>query len=176
MMSLLDTFNCVAGGKNLQLVALHDVNFFIALKKARRSIINKARKIRREKDEIEKRIDRYLKRVRKIYEYLNFVHPSEEVILAGWYHQFLDAIWVPKLLADEKRTLVLDLNGLLVQVVESKHGKIPPTYAKEMKEYRMQDGRYVFCRNDSHKFLDWCIQFFNVYIWSTSHGLKYMPY
>ena len=162
-------FYYVAGRQNLQLVALHDVTFSIALKKARRSIIYKARMIRREKEKIE---ERYLKRVRKIYEYLNFVHPSGEVLLAGWSPKISDAKWVPKLLADKKRTLVLDLNGLLVEVVESKHGQIPPTYAKEMKEYRMQDGRYVFCRNDSHQFLDWCIQFFNVYIWSTSRRLK----
>ena len=108
---------CHRGRENLQLVALHDLNFAIALRKARRRIIAKAKKIRREKDEIEKHLDHHLKHVCKIDAYLNFVHPSGEVIFAEWY-PLLAPIWVPKLLADKKHTLILDLNGMLVQVVE----------------------------------------------------------
>ena len=139
------------GKANLQVIALHDLNFSITIKRRQKRGIIEARKIRKEKQEIE---ERYLKRVHRIYEYLNFVHPSEDVIFAQWY-PLPDPIWVPKLLADEKRNLILDLNGLLVKVVETKHdGHIAPVYTGKMTKYCMQDGRYVLYRKDSHSFLD----------------------
>ncbi len=122
--------------------------------------------------EIEKRLERYSQLARSIIERLNYVHPSGPVIFAEWY-PLPDPIWVPKRLCDEKRALVLDLNGLLVTVVEPRFGEKPPAYADEMLKYDVLD-KQVFCRKDSHFFLDWCLQFFNVFIWSTSLSRKVM--
>ena len=99
----------------------------------------------------------------------NVIHPSREVIFVEWYRPLM----VPKPLVKEKRGLILDLDGLLVHVVESWHGEVLPEWEGELDKFYMEGGRVVLlCRKDSHRFLDWCLQFFHVYVWSTSRGRK----
>ena len=114
---------------------LHDVNYAIAWKKVWMWRIKKARWLKKHKIKIS---DRLIMRLRKLDEYLNYAHPSGDVIFAEWYPP-PDPIWVPKLLADKNFTLILDLNGLLVHIIKLKHGEIPPKYAREMIKYCMQE-------------------------------------
>ena len=76
----------------------------------------------------------------------------------------LSLLMVPKPLVEEKRTLILDLNGLLVHVVEPWHGEVLPEWEGELDKFYMEGGRVVLCHKDSHIFLDWCLQFFHVYV------------
>ena len=99
----------------------------------------------------------------------NVIHPSGEVIFAEWYPP---PLMVPKPLVEEKRALILDLNGLLVHVVEPWQGEVLPEWEEELDKYYMEGGRVVLCHKDNHRFLDWCLQFFHVYVWSTSRGRK----
>ena len=151
--------------EKLALFPLHDVNYAIAWEKVWMWQIKKARWLKSHRIKV---LDHLIMRLMKIDEYLNYVHPSGDVIFAKWYPP-PDPIWVPKLLADENHALILDLNGLLVTIVETSFGQKRPTYADKMIKYNVKEGNWeVYCRKDSHKFLDWCIKYFNVYIWSTS--------
>ena len=60
----------------------------------------------------------------------NVIHPSGEVIFAEWY--LPPPLMVPKPLVEEKRALILDLNGLLVHVVEPWHGEVLPEWEGEV--------------------------------------------
>ena len=115
-------------------------------------------------------MERLWSKLSKIEEYLNFVHPSGEVIFAEWW--YLPPLMVPKPLVEEKCALILDLNGLLVHVVESRHGEVLLEWEGELDKFYMEGGKVVLCRKDSHRFLDWCLQLFHVYVWSTSMGRK----
>ena len=122
--------------EKLALFPLHDVNYAIAWEKVRMWQIKKARWIKRHKIKF---LDRLIMRLRKIDEYLNYVHPSRDVIFTEWYPP-PDPIWVPNLLADEKRALILDSNGLLVTIVETSFGQKRPTYADKMIKYNVRHG------------------------------------
>ena len=108
--------------------------------------------LKREKIEIEMRLDRYCLHLSKIWAYLNFVHPSQEVMIAKWY-PLADPIWVPKLLADNKQALILDLNGLLVSVVEGKYGEQPLAYAEEMVKYNINSTNFWIGASNISMFL-----------------------
>ena len=161
----------IATEEKRALISLHEVNYTNARKKVWKWRIKKAKRLKRDKIEYEKRLDHLNMRRRKIQEYYSYVHPSGDVIFAEWYPP-PDPIWVPKLLADEKRALILNLNGTLVTIVNTRFGDKPPAYAEDLVKHTFNHYWEIYCRKDSQRFLDWCIKFFNVYIWSTEKEPK----
>ena len=115
-------------------------------------------------------IQRHLDRLREIDARLRFVHPSEGIILLPWY--LPDPIWAPLRKEDDRRAIILNLNGLLCHVVESQYDEKDPLYSSKLIKYPINQYRYVLCHKDAHEFLDWCIQFFDVFIWSACRRTK----
>ena len=111
---------------------------------------------------------RYLDHLREIDARLHFVHPSEGVIMLKWY----DEICIPLCKEDDKRAIILNLNGFLCHVIETQYDDIDPPYSNELVKYPINKYGYVLCHKDAHKFLDWCIQFFDVFIWSACRRPK----
>ncbi|MCO5551301.1 hypothetical protein L7F22_004800 [Adiantum nelumboides] len=122
----------IATEEKRALVSLHEVNYANAWKKAWKWQIKKAKRLKREKIEYEKRLEHFNMRRRKIQEYFSYEHPSGDVIFAEWYPP-PEPIWVPKLLVDEKRALILNLNGTLVTTVNTRFGDNPHAYAGDLQ-------------------------------------------
>ena len=126
-----------------------------------------SKKIQREKRQL---VQRRLDHLREIDARLRFVHPSEGVILLTWY--LSDPICVPLCKEDDTRAIILNLNGLLCHVVETQYDERDPPSSNDLVKYPINQYRYVLCHKDAHEFLDWCIQFFNVFIWSACRSTK----
>ena len=111
-------------------------------------------------------LQRRLDRLQEIDARLRFVHPSGKVIILPWYP---DPIWVPLRKEDDNRAIILNLNGLLCHVVETQEDTL---YNNELVKHPINQYRYALCHQNAHEFLDWCIQFFHVFIWSTYRRTK----
>ena len=81
-------------------------------------------------------------------------------------------MWVPLRKEDDRRALILNLNGLLCHVVETQYGDTDPPYSDQLVKYPINQHRYVLCHKDVHEFLDWCIHFFHVFVWSACRRPK----
>ena len=115
-------------------------------------------------------VQRRLDRLWEIDARFCFVHHTEGIIILPWY--LPDLIWVPLRKEDDRRAIILNLNGLLCHVVETQYDEKDPLYSNELVKYPINQYRYVLCHKDAHEFLDWCIQFFNVFIWNTCRRTK----
>ena len=101
---------------------------------------------------------------------LRFVHPSEGVILLTWY--LSHPICVPICKEDDTRAIILNLNGLLCHVFKTQYDEKDPLFDNDLVKYPINQYLYVLCHKDAHEFLDWCIQFFDVFIWSACRSTK----
>ena len=81
-------------------------------------------------------------------------------------------MFVPLCKEDDTRAIILNLNGLLCHVVETQYDERDPPSSNDLVKYPINQYRYVLCHKDAHEFLDWCIQFFNVFIWSACRSTK----
>ena len=122
-----------------------------------------SKKIQTEQSQI---LQHSLDRLQEIDARLRFVHPSEEVIILPWYP---DPIWVPLRKEDDSRAIILNLNGLLCHVVETQEDT---PYNTELVKHPINEYCYALCHQNAHEFLDWCIQFFHVFIWSACRRTK----
>lgn len=111
-------------------------------------------------------LDRQLDCLQEIDARLRIVHPSGEVIELPWYP---DPIWVPLCKEDDKRAIILNLDGLLCHVVKIQEDT---PYTNELVKHPINQYWYVLCHQNVHEFLDWCIQFFDVFIWSACRRNK----
>ena len=98
------------------------------------------------------------------------MHPFGGVMILTWY--LSNPIYVSLCKEDDRRAIILILNGLLCHVVETQYGEKDPPCSKELVKYQINQYCYVLCHKDAHEFLDWCLQFFYVFIWSACRRTK----
>ena len=144
-----------------------DTNRLRRILRHRVSLRRMSKEIQRARHQL---VQRHLDRLREIDARLRFVHPSQGVIILTWY--LPDPIWVPLRKEDDRRAIILNLNGFLCHVIENQNGEKDPSYSNELVKYPVNEQRYVLCHKDAHEFLDWCIEFFHVFVWSACRRPK----
>ena len=78
-------------------------------------------------------------------------------------------------LFENKAALILDLNGLLLTTVNSGRGEIAPSYFNLMKLCHWdRKGVDLAVKADAETFLDWCFQYFDVFVWTCCMHQKAM--
>lgn len=65
-----------------------------------------------------------------------------------------------------RRVLILDLEGLLLKTIEVKHGDSMPAWTQHMRIVEDKDEVYHVVRPDTEMFLDFCAEYFELWIWS----------
>ncbi len=73
---------------------------------------------------------------------------------------------LPFIVKDIKRVLILDLEGLLLKTIEMRHGDSMPAWAQHMRLVEDKNEVYHVVRPDAEKFLDFCGEYFELWIWS----------
>lgn len=68
----------------------------------------------------------------------------------------------------QRRILILELNGVLLKTIEMQHGDLSPEWGKHMHLVEESTCVWHFVRKDAFTFLDFCMQWFEVWIWSTN--------
>lgn len=74
----------------------------------------------------------------------------------------------PDTIRKQRRVLILELNGVLLKTIEMQHGDVCPDWAKHMHLVEENTSVWHLIRKDAFTFLDFCMQWFEVWIWSTN--------
>ena len=73
---------------------------------------------------------------------------------------------LPLALKGKKRVLILDLEGLLLKTFELRYGDSMPTWTQYMQLLKDENEVYHVVRPDVETFLDFCDEYFELWIWS----------
>lgn len=79
---------------------------------------------------------------------------------------------LPPSLKKQRRVLILDVEGLLLNSFEMQHDDILPSWTKYMRIVKDKDEVYYLVRPDGEAFLDFCFECFEIWIWSSYKTTK----
>lgn len=105
----------------------------------------------------------------------SFDFKCTEKVLLGWHQSLVTHVprrkRVPApsdTIKKQRRVLILELNGVLLKTIEMQHGDVFSDWAKHMHLVEESTSIWHLIRKDAFTFLDFCMQWFEVWIWSAS--------